>query len=152
MGPSDSRNTVAGAVMPRLTTASATRLSNARSSSVNASASDFTEKACDSSARNLSHLPVADPLEKEAISVWKDSQNLLSSGIIWRGWGGVNEHGETSETGRTVDLVHLVNLLQPNRPNKQERPLVAPPARLVSPSGAATAPHPIQRESFVSCL
>jgi hypothetical protein len=33
-------------------------------------------------------------LEKEAISMWKDGQNLLSSGIIWRGWGGVNESGD----------------------------------------------------------
>ena len=80
--------------MPLFTTASATRSSNARSSTVYTSESDFTEKACNSSARNLSHFPVADPLEKEAISMWKDGQNLLSSGIIWRGWGGVNESGD----------------------------------------------------------
>src|SRR5437660_9522294 len=91
MGPRDCRNTAAGAVMPRFTTASATRSSSARSSIVNASAPDVVEKAWESSARTLSHFSATDALEKEAITVWKGSQNLLSSGIIWRGWGGVNE-------------------------------------------------------------
>ena len=77
--------------MPRFTTASATRSSSARSSIVNASAPDLVEKAWESSARTLSYFSAADALEKEAITVWKGSQNLLSSGIIWRGWRGVNE-------------------------------------------------------------
>src|SRR6185369_9049732 len=91
MGPSDSRKIVAGAVMPRFTTASATRSSSARSSTVKASVSDLVEDAWESSSRTLSHFPVNDVLEKEAITVWKGSQNLLSSGIIWRGSRGVNE-------------------------------------------------------------
>src|SRR5713101_1856756 len=96
MGPRDSRNTVAGAVMPRFTTASATRSSSARSSIVDTSAPDLVEKAWESSARTLSHFSATDTLEKEVITVWKGSQNLLSSGIIiiWRGWGGVNEGWE----------------------------------------------------------
>jgi len=75
--------------MPRFTTASATRSSSARSSIVNTSAPDLVEKAWESSARTLSHFPANDALEKEVITVWKGSQNLLSGGIIWRGWGGV---------------------------------------------------------------
>src|SRR5205823_14624451 len=93
MGPSDSRKIVAGAVMPRFTTASATRSSRARSSTVKAAASDLVENAWESSSRTLSHFPVDDVLEKEAITMWKGSQNLLSSGIIWRGSRGVNERG-----------------------------------------------------------
>ncbi len=91
MGPRDSRKTVAGAVMPRFTTASATRSSSARSSIVNTSAPDFVEKAWESSERILSHFPERGAMEKEVITVWKGCQNLLSSGIIWRGLGGVNE-------------------------------------------------------------
>jgi hypothetical protein len=51
----------------------------------------LVEKAWESSARTLSHFSANDALEKEVITVWKGSQNLLSGGIIWRGWGGVNE-------------------------------------------------------------
>ena len=91
MGPSDSRNIVAGAVMPRFTTASAIRSSSARSSLANSSASDFIENAWESSSRTLSHFPAIAGLEEEVITVWKGSRNLLPSGIIWRGWGGVNE-------------------------------------------------------------
>src|SRR5262245_26194070 len=91
MGPSESRNTVAGAVMPRFTTASATRSSNARSSVVNASTLGAVANAWDSSSRTLSHVSARDALEKEVITVWKGSRNLLSSGIIWRGWRRVNE-------------------------------------------------------------
>src|SRR6267143_3867495 len=91
MGPRDSRNTVAGAVIPRFTTASATRSSSARSSVVNTSAVELVEKAWESSARTLSHFSATDTLENEVITVWKGSQNLLSCGIIWRGWGGVNK-------------------------------------------------------------
>src|SRR5262245_43581459 len=91
MGPSDSRNIVAGAVMPRLTTVSATRSSSTRSSLANTSASDLVENAWDSSSQTLSHFLANVVLEKEVITVWEGSQNLLSSGIIWRGWRGVNE-------------------------------------------------------------
>src|SRR6267143_1280927 len=87
MGPRDSRNTVAGAVMPRFTTASATRSSSARSSIVNTSAVELVEKAWESSARIFSHFSATDTLEKEVITVWKGSQNLLSSGIIYGGGG-----------------------------------------------------------------
>jgi len=68
--------------MPRFTTASATRSSNPRSSGVNTSVSALVEKAWISSTRILSHFPERDVLVKEAISVWKGSQNLLSNGII----------------------------------------------------------------------
>src|SRR5712664_225443 len=101
MGPRDSRNTVAGAGMPRFTTASATRSSSARSSIVNTSAPDLVEKAWESSARTLSHFPANDALENEVITVWKGSQNRLSSGIIWRGQRRVNEGWLPRETGRT---------------------------------------------------
>src|SRR6267143_3851885 len=98
MGPRDSRNTVAGAVIPRFTPASAIRSSSARSSVVNTSAVELVEKAWESSARTLSHFSATDTLEKEVITVWKGSQNLLSCGIIWRGWGGVNEGWEGKDT------------------------------------------------------
>src|SRR5437899_3869198 len=100
MGPRDSRNTVAGAVIPRFTTASATRSSSARSSVVNTSAVELVEKAWESSARTLSHFSATDTLENEVITVWKGSQNLLSCGIIiiWRGWGGVNEGWDGKDT------------------------------------------------------
>ena len=68
--------------MPRFTTASATRSSNPRSSGVNRAASALVEKAWVSPARILSHFLERDALVKETISVWKGSQNLLSSGII----------------------------------------------------------------------
>ena len=71
--------------MPRLTTASATRSSSARSSVGNSSGPDLVEKAWESSARTFSHFSATDTLEKEVITVWKGSQNQLSSGIIWRG-------------------------------------------------------------------
>src|ERR1043165_78238 len=97
MVPSDSRKIVAGAVMPRFTTASATRSSRARSSTVKTSASELVENAWESSSRTLSHFPVNDVLEKEAITVWKGSQNLLSSGIIWRGLRRVTEEQRSEE-------------------------------------------------------
>ena len=71
--------------MPRFTTASAIRSSNARSSTVNSSGPEFIEKAWASSARILPHVPGRTVLVEEAISVWKGSRNQLSSGIIWRG-------------------------------------------------------------------
>ncbi len=77
--------------MPRFTTASATRSSRIRSSVVNNSGPDLVEKAWESSVQILSHFPGRDVLVKEAISVWKGSRNQLSSGIIWRGLGRVNE-------------------------------------------------------------
>ena len=76
--------------MPRFTTASATRSSNARSPAVNSSGPDVVEKAWESSARTFSHVSATDALEKEVITVWKGCQNQLSSGIsgiIWRGVG-----------------------------------------------------------------
>jgi hypothetical protein len=42
----------------------------------------LVEKAWVSSTRILSHFPERVALVKEAISVWKGSQNLLSNGII----------------------------------------------------------------------
>ena len=85
--------------MPRFTTASATRSSRARSSAVNASASDLVENAWESSSRTLSHFPIDDVLEKKAITVWKGSQNLLSSGIILYG-GGREESMKGQESPR----------------------------------------------------
>jgi hypothetical protein len=38
---------------------------------------DLVEKAWDSPARILSHFSARDALEKEVITVWKGSQNLL---------------------------------------------------------------------------
>jgi len=80
--------------MPRFTTALATRSSNARSSIVNTSAPDVLEKAWESSVWTFSHISASDALEKEVITVWKGSQNRLSSGIICRGQRRVNERRE----------------------------------------------------------
>jgi len=89
--------------MPRFTTASATRSSSARSSVVNTSAPDVVENAWDSSSRTLSHFSARDVLEKEVITVWKGSRNLLSRGIIWRGWKRVNERRRDERDRRDLE-------------------------------------------------
>src|SRR5215510_1872452 len=91
MGPSDSKKIVAGAVMPRFTTASATRSSSKRSSLVNASASILVANAWDSSSRTLPYFPAKDFLEKEAITVWKGSRIYYRAALYGGGGGGVNQ-------------------------------------------------------------
>ena len=102
--------------MPRFTTASATRSSSARSSVVNTSAVELVEKAWESSARTLSHFSATDTLENEVITVWKGSQNLLSSGIIWRGLRRVNEEqrDERDRGGFEVRGSRFLELRTPN--------------------------------------
>ncbi len=134
--------------MPRFTTASATRSSSARSSVVNTSAPDVVENAWDSSSRTLSHFSARDALEKEVITVWKGSRNLLSSGIIWRGWRRVNkrwrDEREMRERRDLEDqIVSLPVALVPH---------VAHFTRLVSSPGAATASHPIQWKRLIACF
>ena len=57
--------------MPRFTTASATRSSNAKSSVVSTWTSDVVEKAWESSARTFPHFSATDVLGKKSITVWK---------------------------------------------------------------------------------
>jgi hypothetical protein len=141
----------------------------------------LVEKAWESSARTLSHFSANDALEKEVITVWKGSQNLLLGGIIWRGWGGVNERPGIARPSfllaerarwdgarpmRAVkdslptpygELTGLARRPQFGKLSSLSSPtLLIPRAKISSlliPSPcAATASHPIQRKRIVSCL